>query len=71
MYLEGYYAKLNVRQRKINTIWLHLYVESKKNKTNKHNKTKTESQIQNKRVARGEEGGEMREMKVTQSCPTD
>ena len=27
--LGGYYAKWNVRQRKINTVWYHLYVESK------------------------------------------
>ena len=26
---RGYYAKYNVRQRKINIIWFHLYVESK------------------------------------------
>ena len=27
----GYYAKWNVRQRKTNTVWYHLYVKSKKN----------------------------------------
>ena len=28
--LGGYYAKWNVRQRKTNTVWYHLHVESKK-----------------------------------------
>ena len=34
---RGYYAKCNVRQRKTNTVWFHLYMESKK-EMNKHNR---------------------------------
>ena len=55
--MEGprvYYAKWNVRQRKTNTVWFHLYVESKK-----QNKQKTRNRIidtQNKLVVAGEEG---------------
>ena len=43
MDLGGYYAKLK-RQRKINTMWYHLYVESKNKFVDKYNKAETDSQ---------------------------
>ena len=50
-----------IRQRKINIIWYHLYVNSKKNNTNESiYKTETDSQIQkaNLGLPKGKEGGD-------------
>ena len=35
-----------ISQRKASTVCFHLYVESKQKKTNEHNKTETDSQMQ-------------------------
>ena len=57
----GHHAKW-VRQTKTNTAWFHLYIKSKK-QMNKHNKTETVSDTENKQVvARGKGCGEMREI---------
>ena len=57
----GHYAKW-VQQTKTNTAWFYLYIKSKK-QMNKHNKTETVSDTENKQVvARGKGCGEMREI---------
>ena len=53
-------SKKQVRKRKTNTVWYHLYVEPKKNDTNKLiYKTETDSQTENKHAyQRGNGAGE-------------
>ena len=58
---KEYHAKWNVRQRKTNTMELHLYVESRKTKQmNKYNKTETVIDTKNKQELLGV-GWKMRE----------
>ena len=55
-------SEIKVRQRKTNTVWFHLYVESKK-QMNKHNKIETVIETENQQVVtRGENGEERKEI---------
>ena len=58
MNLEGITLS-EISQAETNTVWFHLYVESKK-QMNKHNKTETDLQIQV--VARRDGGGGRKEI---------
>ena len=54
--LGGIYAKWNKSDRKTNTVWYHLYVESKKY-SKLENKAKKESDSENKLVVTSGERG--------------